>query len=394
MEVVLHDRAAWRAQLLPLVYTRPVGDLRLGTLTLREKWQLLLGLNVSFYTVSYLHKKYQAPSVQAEYLVIRANICPSLELAAALVNLPLGRALIKDGEWLAYRSACWQEDPSADTFIFLEYADVVECIEQLEDIFLYNANQIELDYMLLTRGKTSEVLDASNVVLGDKLFVAGNVTAYCATFNTTQGPIYVAEGAVIEEGCHLRGPISIGAKARIKMGAKLYPNVTVGPACTIGGEVNNSVFWGNSAKGHDGYLGCSVVGEWCNIGAGSSNSNLQNNWDFVSLYDYENSTFRKTASLKVGVFIGDYAMLGINSSITTGCVIGVGSQVAISNIIPKFVPDFVWWAGDKREVYNWTKFEQFWQRRFGTSEEATTTADLQLLGELFDSTKNRENLNK
>lgn len=154
----------------------------------------------------------------------------------------------------------------------------VEQIRYLEDIFLKNRVQLGIDYVLLTEGKTSALIDNSNVLFGDQLFVGEGVDMKCCTLNTTEGPIYIDDGAILEEGAHLKGPISIGRNARVKMGTRLYSNVTIGPGATVGGEVNNTVMWGDCAKGHDGYLGCAVIGEGCNIGAGSSNSNLQNNW--------------------------------------------------------------------------------------------------------------------
>src|SRR5690606_606061 len=200
-------------------------------------------------------------------------------------------------------------------------------------------------------------------------------------------PIYISNNAQLEQGCHLRGPIAIGEGARVKMGAKLYPNVSIGPKSTVSGEVNNTVMWANSAKGHDGYLGCAVIGEGCNIGAGTSNSNLLNNWKTIKLYDYKFNNWRKTNRYKVGVFMGDFAMCGINSSISTGAVIGVGVQVATSNIIPKFVRDFSWLTDAKHETYVWNKFENMLKERAIVIKEPLEEKDLRILWEVFCLTR-------
>lgn len=192
---------------------------------------------------------------------------------------------------------------------------------------------------------------------------------------------------VLEQGSHLKGPIAIGKGARVKMGSCLYPNVSIGPYATIGGEINNSVMWENSAKGHAGYLGCAVIGEGSNLGAGTSNSNLQNNWQAIKLYDYKLDNWRETGRNKVGVFMGDFAMCGINSSITTGAVIGVGAQLSLSNIIPKFVRDFSWITDQKQERYVWRKFEDMLKMRGDLTNMPMHEVDLRILHEVYNRCK-------
>lgn len=381
LDIILHDKSLWREHLLPLASTRSVADLRVGILTIAEKWQILWKKNVSYHTASHLQIKYPIPSTSNDYLIVRANLCPSKELVKALSELPLQSVLKSNGQWLAYRTTEWIEEPLLDRFSSIAYENDFTIINFLEDIYLKNAQEIVSDFKLLTDDCVSEQLDNSNTLLGDDLFVGKNVEAFCCIFNTMNGPIYIGDGAVIEEGSVVRGPVCIGAYSRVKMGSKLYPNVTLGPGCTIAGEVNNAVLWGNSSKGHEGYLGCAVLGEWCNIGAGSSNSNLQNNWSPVKVYDYKEDNYRITSHLKVGTFIGDFAMLGINSSITTGSVIGVGAQIAISNIIPKFVPDFIWFTDKRVEPYVWSDFEMMLKRRMiGQGDDI----DFQILKSVYE----------
>ncbi|MFD2970063.1 putative sugar nucleotidyl transferase [Sphingobacterium bambusae] len=389
LEVVLHDHAAWREHLLPLVYTRPVSDLRVGILTLREKWEHLLSQPVSFYTVPYLQQKFPFSLAASGYLVVRGNVLPSSSLMDAITTLPLQSVLTKDGEWIAYKVAVWAEEPDVSALHEIRFMDAAKQLTFLEDVYRLNEEQILADFDLLTRDRSSAVLPGANTLLGDRLFVGQHAEINCSILNTTTGPIYIADGAIIEEGSILRGPIAICEGARVKMGSKLYPNVTVGPGATIGGEVNNSVLWGNCAKGHDGYLGCAVIGEGCNIGAGSSNSNLQNTWSSVKLYDYAEDTMRDTERAKVGTFMGDYAMCGINSSITTGNVIGVAAQVAMSNIIPKFVLDFSWFTDNKKEIYHFNKFVEMLRERAKLKKEHLSDLDIQILRQVYDLTEIR-----
>lgn len=391
MEVVLHDYAPWRESLLPLSYTRPVGNLRVGVLTLQEKWRLLLDVNVTYYTEPYLQLKFQSPvgGHASSYLVINANICPDVAFVEAVKQLPIGACLQQDEEWLAYHIADWSATPDLQALKRISYVAKLDVLRFPEDIFQKNAKQIQFDYALLSAGRDSEVLSESNVHIGSDLFVGKGVQAACCTFNSSLGPIFIDDGAIIEEGSHLKGPIAIGKGARVKMGTRVYPNVTIGPGSTIGGEVSNTVLWGDSAKGHDGYLGCAVLGEGCNVGGGTTNSNLQNNWKSVSLYDYTKATYRATGALKVGFFMGDYAMCGINSSLTTGTVIGVGAQVAVSHIIPKFVPDFLWLTDKKIEDYCWDKFAEMMEQRTLHSGHPQDETSLNILKEVFLRSENQ-----
>lgn len=385
LEIVLHDRAPWRRHLLPFALTRPVGAFRIGVLTLQEKWQYVWKAPVCFYTEPYLQDKFTLPSPHAtSYLVIRANICPTTDLLGALSALKNGRVLLdKNNEWMAYQVEKWDPTLRMEDLDPCYYDHELKQIQFLEDIYLQNAEQIVFDVQLLRRHTISETLHASNLLIGDDLFVGKNVTAYACTLNTSEGPIYIADDVVLEQGSHLKGPIALGKGSRVKMGTRLYPNVSLGPYATVGGEVNNTVMWEKSAKGHDGYLGCAVIGEGCNLGAGTSNSNLQNNWKAVSIYDYRLGDWRQTGRHKVGLFMGDFSMCGINSSFTTGTVVGVGVQVFMSGIIPRFVLDFSWITDDKNEVYIWNKFEEMLRVRGSRRGEEGQEADLRILRKVY-----------
>ncbi|GAA4138765.1 GlmU family protein [Sphingobacterium kyonggiense] len=366
LTVILYDKAQWRMQLLPLTATRPVGNLRVGICTLQEKWQYCLNASVSYLTTDYLQPFFhQEFAASKDYLVIRANILPSDALLEELAKLQVGEVLVDQESWIAMKLDYYPDDVSE----LLHQLKPIACSIQVdaiqfpEDIFLKNKEQLLFDFRWITKGRSSASLSEQNMVFGDWLFIEEGAQVEGVSLNSLEGPIYIGKHAKLEEGSFLRGYVGIGEGTRVKMGAKLYPNLSIGPGSTVGGELNNTVIWGNSAKGHDGYLGCSVIGEGCNLGAGTSNSNLKNNWQSVGLFDYEGLKTRDTGLLKCGLIMGDHAMLGINSAVNTGSVIGVAAQVAISNIIPKFVPDFSWLVGGDMQTYKFDKFAEMINRR-------------------------------
>ncbi|MGV6946418.1 putative sugar nucleotidyl transferase [Sphingobacterium kyonggiense] len=366
LTVILYDKAQWRMQLLPLTATRPVGNLRVGICTLQEKWQYCLNAPVSYLTTDYLQPFFhQEFPVSKDFLVIRANILPSDALLEELAKLQVGEVLVDQESWIAMKLDYYPNEVSELMHQLKPIACSiqVDAIQFPEDIFLKNKEQLLFDFRWITKGRSSASLSSQNMVFGDWLFIEEGAQVEGVSLNSLEGPIYIGKYAKLEEGSFLRGYVGIGEGARVKMGAKLYPNLSIGPGSTVGGELNNTVIWGNSAKGHDGYLGCSVIGEGCNLGAGTSNSNLKNNWQSVGLFDYEGLKTRDTGLLKCGLIMGDHAMLGINSAVNTGSVIGVAAQVAISNIIPKFVPDFSWLVGDDLQTYKFDKFAEMIIRR-------------------------------
>ncbi len=374
LTILLFDKAPWRNHLLPLSASRPVGNLRVGICTLDEKWQRIFQAPVFFATADYLQPSFPSvkedhsstnPSPNNVFLIIQANVLPDDSLLEELDNLSLGEVLVSSDRWIACKLDFIPEDISGmiSNLQPVKSSSDVQFIHHPEDIFLQNKQQLAFDFELLTKGRVSAAVSSNNMLFGDRIFIEPGAQVEGVSLNSLDGPIYIGKNAQLKEGSFLRGHVAIGESARVKMMARLYPNVSIGPGSTIAGEVNNTVIWGNSAKGHDGYLGCSVIGEGCNIGAGTSNSNLKNNWQDVRLYDYEYLSYRQTDVLKCGMIMGDLAMLGINSSVNTGTVIGVAAQVAMSNIIPKFVPDFSWQVGDDYSSYRFDKFLDMLERR-------------------------------
>ena len=363
VDIILFDRASWRDHLLPLVYTRPVGDLHIGILSLAEKWGKIFNCKSSYYTEPYLAARFPTLITTAQVIVLKANICPSDPLITAIDQLREGEILYDKEEWLAFRIRSADIDNILTNAYFNSLRPVnflydISYIRYPEDIFRYNSAQLQFDYALLTRGRSSESLSGTNQLIGDRIFIEDGVFAECCSFNTTEGPIYLAKGVEISEGSHLRGNVAIGQQARVKMGTRIYGNVSIGAKSTAGGELGTLVMGTYSAKGHDGYLGCAVIGNGCNLGAGTNNSNLKNNWKPVSIYDYALDNSRNTGLRKCGLIMGDYAMSGINTSFNTGTVVGVGVQYARPGYSPKFIPDFSWCTDQHTEEYRWDKFEE------------------------------------
>ncbi len=393
--VVLHDNYPSRDKLLPLVATRPIGNLRIGILTLNQKWELLFDKSVSYFTVDYLSTKFPLSfENESEILFIESTTLPDFDIFKAIVTLSINQCLVdQHGRWVAARVS------SVDRFDYNDYSnyDAVVYDKEFkrliypEDIFTHNASQISFDLALLKCEKIDSLRFGGNTLIGEDIFIHESVSLYGVVLDSSKGPIYIGEKTIVEPGVVINGPVAIGANCRLKTGALLYPNVTLGDLSTICGELNNVVIWGNSTKGHHGYLGCAVVGEGCNLGAGTSNSNLKNDWSTVKLYDYETKSFRDTNLSKCGVIIGDQVMLGIKSMITTGTVIGVGAQVAMSKFIPKFVPDFSWFTDDKMDTYLFYRFSLMMSRKSILKKEELTNDDMEIYLHLSQITEELRN---
>ena len=383
--VVLFDDYARRDNLLPLVATRPIANLRVGILTIDQKWELIFEKEISYKTVPYLREKFPLSStLEDEVIIIRSAILPNSCLVSKILELNLNEVLVNgDGDWLALKTTC-AVSFTVDyigSFDKIYYSEELSILNYPEDIFLNNATQLSYDLTLL---KTN-IFDLNqdygyyNRFIGDQVYIQSNVMLHGVILDSTKGPIYIGENSIIEAGVVINGPCSVGANCRLKTGTVLYSNVSIGKNTVISGELNNVVIWGNSAKGHYGYLGCAVIGEGCNLGAGTTNSNLKNDWTTVKVYNYADGSFRDTGLLKCGVFMGDHVMLAIQSTLTTGTVIGVGSQIAMSKFIPKFVPDFSWITDAKDEVYLYHRFESMIRNKAKIKNETIEEESINIL---------------
>lgn len=389
-QLVLFDRIDSRRHLLPLVATRPVGNLRVGIHTLEDKWRIILNCSVSHWTIDSLMEKFPLEiTAPAEVLVLSANILPNADLIDALLDLKIGESLLdQNDEWIATYVQEFTQfvDLRGSRGSVVSFDKKLERLLYPEDVFIFNANQIVFDLEYIRISEKFETEAGSNQVVGDQLYIEKGADVQHAYLDSSSGPIYIAAGVVVESNVTIKGPVAICRNSRVKSGARIYPNVTIGDNSTVGGEINNSVIWGNSAKGHEGYLGCAVIGEGCNLGAGTTNSNLKNDWKSVKMYDYVRDDLRDTALLKCGVVIGDQSMLGIQSKINTGTVIGVGVQVAVSKFIPKFVPDFLWLTDTQIAAYRFEEFDMMLERKAAVKHEHITSVDKKCYRQVFDDT--------
>ena len=355
MNYILFDGPA-RKKLLPFTYTRPVADLRIGILTIREKWEKHLGSTTSTITEEYLSEKF--PMVEfEENVMINASYIPTEILVEQVLDLQVNQALFDGDDIVAFYTKDTQEEIDFDSYEQLEVtAEGVFKIENNWDIFSKNHEAIQLDYDLITQGRTSaEIPKGVQTVHSENIFIEEGAKINYCSLNASDGPIYIGKDAEIMEGALIRGPFALCEHATVKMGAKIYTGTTIGPYCKVGGEVTNSVLMAYSNKGHDGYLGNSVLGEWCNIGADSNNSNLKNNYEEVRLWDYETEGFAKTGLQFCGLMMGDHSKCGINTMFNTGTVIGVSVNIFGTGFPRNFVPSFSWGGASGFTTYKTNK---------------------------------------
>jgi UDP-N-acetylglucosamine diphosphorylase/glucosamine-1-phosphate N-acetyltransferase len=341
MNYILFDGDV-RNSLLPFTYTKPVADLRVGILTIREKWEKYLGSTTTTVTEEYLEEKY--PMVElAENVMINASFCPNKKLVEIVQNLAKNEAIFKNDDVIAFFSSEDQEEINFEEYKHIEFNEDVIQIKNTWDIFSLNGKAIQEDFDFLTEDRTSKPIpEGVQYINKGNIFIEPGAKITFASLNATDGPIYIGADAEIMEGSIVRGPFAMCDHAVLKLGAKIYGPTTLGPYCKVGGEVNNSVLMGYSNKGHDGFLGNSVLGEWCNLGADTNNSNLKNNYAEVKLWDYNTGRFAKTGLQFCGLMMGDHSKCGINTMFNTGTVIGVSANIFGSGFPRNFVPSFSW----------------------------------------------------
>ncbi|GIV34301.1 MAG: glucose-1-phosphate thymidylyltransferase [Chitinophagales bacterium] len=339
--LILFDDPTIRGNLMPFTFTRPVSEIRIGILTITEKWELLLKQKASFLTVHYLSEKY--PLQQKEHnLYINGSVLPDASLVEALGTLKSGEWLTSGNTIIAQAGHAFLSAPSASTKK-REYTQPYLQIKNLWDIFTLNGRAIEADFKYITRGRSSQPADPTNQVIGaENIFIEPGAKVKCSVLNAETGCIFIGKDAEVMEGSLLRGPLALCEHATVKMGAKIYGATTIGPAVKAGGEINNSVFLGFCNKAHDGFIGNSVIGEWCNIGADSNNSNLKNNYAPVKLWHYPSRSFIDTGLQFCGLFMGDHSKCGINTMFNTGTVVGFSCNIFGAGFPRTFIPSFSW----------------------------------------------------
>ena len=340
MNYILFDGSN-RDALLPFTYTRPVADIRIGILTIREKWELFLGATTTTITEDYLSDKF--PMVEMENnIMINSSYLPSDALVSQIKNLTNNQA-IYDGEIIVAFYSLEDQEVDFDVFETMQFEDSILKVETTWDIFSKNAAAIIADFELITAGRSSaQIPERTEAFNTDQIFIEEGAQLPSCILNATNGPIYIGKNTEIMEGSLVRGPFALCEGSILKMGAKIYGPTTIGPYSKVGGEVNNSVFFGNSNKAHGGFLGNSVIGEWCNLGADTNNSNLKNNYAEVRLWSYETENFAKTGLQFCGLMMGDHSKCGINTMFNTGTVIGVSANIFGSGFPRNFIPSFSW----------------------------------------------------
>ena len=385
MNYILFD-GPHRNALLPFTFTRPVADIRVGILTIREKWEKHLGSTTTSITEEYLSDKW--PMVEMENnVMINASFLPNEILVEMIKNLEVNQAIFQEEEVVAF-FAKEGEEVDFDSFEVLEFTNECIKIENTWDIFQKNDVAIREDFELLTEDRYSQPIPKSvNVIAPEHIFIEEGAKLEFVTLNASTGPIYIGKNAEIMEGSVIRGPFALCESGRVKLASKVYGATTVGPHSVIGGEVNNSVLFAYSNKGHDGFLGNAVLGEWCNIGADSNNSNLKNNYEEVKLWSYETENFAKTGLQFCGLMMGDHSKCGINTMFNTGTVIGVSTNIFGAGFPRNFVPSFSWGGASGFTTYLTKKAFDTAKIVMARRNVEFSEEDAKILEHVFEATK-------
>lgn len=368
---------------LPFTFTRPSAELRAGILTFAERWQRLLGITqVNYLTADYLQGKYPYTGVSEEVtLFIYANFLPTPRFLEQVRSLEVGESITYQGRQLAFlgKSITLSSIPS------IEWEEPLVLFEKPTDLFTYNDKAIDFDFELLTKGRTSAPLSPTNGFLGDKanLFIEEGAKVEFATLNCQKGKIYIGKDAEVMEGSHLRGSIALCEHATVNMGAKLYGATTIGPYSKVGGEISNSVIWGYSNKGHDGFLGNSVLGQWCNLGADTNVSNLKNTYNTIQLWDYQKGGYTSSGLQFCGVLMGDHSKTAINTQLNSGTTVGVFANLFSAGFPSKYIPNFAW--GASAEKYRLEEAFAVAERVMARRDIAFDEKEQHILQWLFDN---------
>lgn len=344
--IILFDDKVARENLLPISFTRPVADMRFGIMTIREKWEKALPGTYSYLTVDYLSKKYPTAAT-SENVFIAGNVCPDDELVAMIKTLKEGDAITSDKGLVAFCGSLtnfecrqWHNETR------LRHTPLA--INMLYDIFLNNNKALEQDFKVLTAGRKSMPLSKTNTIVGNaiaadstpQIFIEEGAVVEAAVLNVTNGPIYIGRDAEVMEGSCIRAPFALCDHGVVNMGARIYGATTIGPYCKVGGELNNVVMIGYSNKAHDGFLGNAVIGEWCNLGGGTTASNLKNDYTEIKLWNYPAHRFLRTGLQFCGLIMGDHSKTGINCMFNTATVVGVGVNIHGAGFPRNFVASF------------------------------------------------------
>ncbi|MBN1599533.1 MAG: GlmU family protein [Bacteroidales bacterium] len=376
--------------LLPLTFTRPVAEIRIGITTIKEKWESLAHLECSYFTKEYLSKKFPA-KFEDDNLFINASVIPNENLVDAVSKLKKGELLVGDETVIAYRSSehvDTEEKDGLKAFKAWQYSPNFICIKNIWDIFEFNEILIIEDFKRLTKGRKTQKLSETNKLFNkNNIFVEEGAKVECSILNADTGPIYIGRDTEIMEGAVVRGPHALCEHSTIKIGAKIYTGTTIGPHSKVGGEVHSSVFTGYSNKAHDGFLGNAVLGEWCNLGADSNNSNLKNNYAKVKMWSYIKERFIDTGLQFCGLVMGDHSKCGINTMFNTGTVIGVSANIYGSGFPRNFIPSFSWGGAGGFILYKPEKAFETAEIAMARRGHSLSNDDMAILQHIFNITE-------
>lgn len=389
MNYILFDDKSWN-NLLPLTFTRPVCEIRTGILTIKEKWEKYLNAKMSYITQEYLQEKYKL-NIEAENILINGSVIPTVDLLSIVKNLNINEVLVKNNKIIAVKIE--KQDVESfdyneiDKYNTREYTDELIEIIWSWDIFSTNGENIISDFELLTKGrKSAKISSTNNLLNAENIFIEEGAKLEFTTLNATAGPIYIGKNAEVMENSVIRGPFALGENSVVKLAAKIYGPTTVGPFSKVGGEINNSVIFGYSSKAHDGYLGNSVIGEWCNLGADTNNSNLKNNYAEVRLWNYETERFKKTGLQFCGLIMGDHSKCAINTMFNTGTVVGVNTNIFGDGFPRNFIPSFSWGGARGFTVYGIKKAFEVAELVMARREKELNKIEKDILEEIFERT--------
>lgn len=392
MKIILFDAPEVRENLLPMSFTRPVADFRVGITTIRQKWETVIAGDYSYLTADYLSEKYaMAESATGDNLFVAGHIIPDYgeTFREAVLSLRQGEALAYKGETVAYRG----DVPSFKAGKFAaakEWEGELTAIHYVYDVFLNNGAQIEKDFAIIDKSD-NQPLSGTNILIGDAvdasgrsmLYIAPGATVEGAIINVKNGPVYIGPEAEVMGGCCLRGPIALCEHSVFNMGTKVYPATTVGPWSKMGGELNNAVVFGYSNKAHDGFLGNAVIGEWCNLGADCVASNLKNDYSKVRVWNYPTHRFQRTDLQFCGLIMGDHSKAGINTMFNTATVVGVGCNIHGSGFPRTFIPSFSEGGAAGFNDVQLSKFFDIAERAMARRHKQLTEADRRIFEEIY-----------
>ncbi|MGV0752334.1 GlmU family protein [Empedobacter brevis] len=379
MNIILFDGEEWE-NLLPLTFTKPVASLRMGVLSFAERWEKILNTTISYQTQSYLEEKFST-NYQSENIFINPSFFPTTELIHYIKELELNQSILFNDQLVAVKTT--EEFPRITSEI-ISLEKTIH-IKNSWDLFTYNFQAIEFDFEILTKGRASQpISETNNVLHPEKIFIEEGAKVEFSILNASEGPIYIGKEAEIMEGCMIRGGLALCEHGKINMGAKIYPGCTVGPYCKVGGELNNAILMAYSNKGHDGFLGNAVLGEWCNLGADTNNSNLKNNYAEVKLWNYKEKRFVKTGLQFCGLIMGDYAKSAINTQFNTGTVVGVCANVFQSGFPPNMIKHYSWGGQSDAPVFSFERACEAAEKMMERRKVEFTPTDKKILEHIFN----------